>query len=176
MPRVEQVKGAKRLMARSEVDSIRLIEARGAYFPPDGCIISRSKRGQQLLHVSTGHPRARGELLEGNHLKVLVKFRLEGRRGPNTDSELALRIGAAFELIYSFPGDVHPTPHEIDAFCNTNVLLNSWPYWREFVQNTVSRMNLPPLTIPLFRLTPIISKSAGRERARQAGNEREGHT
>jgi len=38
------------------------------------------------------------------------------------------------------------------AFARTNGIYNAWPYWREFVQNMIARMNLPPLVIPVFRL------------------------
>ena len=38
-----------------------------------------------------------------------------------------------------------------DIFKVVNLPLNSWPYLREFVQNTVQRMNLPPLILPFSR-------------------------
>ena len=33
-----------------------------------------------------------------------------------------------------------------------NVPFNSWGYWREFVQSSLSRLGYPPLTLPLFRV------------------------
>jgi hypothetical protein len=34
------------------------------------------------------------------------------------------------------------------------VIFNCWPYFREYLQSTVTRMNLLPLTVPLLRLLP----------------------
>jgi preprotein translocase subunit SecB len=39
----------------------------------------------------------------------------------------------------------------LDVFKVVNLPLNSWPYLREFVQNIVQRMNLPPLVLPFAR-------------------------
>jgi preprotein translocase subunit SecB len=31
-----------------------------------------------------------------------------------------------------------------------NGIYNIWPYWREYVQTTTSRLGLPPLTLPVL--------------------------
>jgi len=46
-----------------------------------------------------------------------------------------------------------PSRDAINAFARGNVIFNSWPYFREYVQSTVSRMDYPPPTIPFLRLT-----------------------
>jgi preprotein translocase subunit SecB len=33
-----------------------------------------------------------------------------------------------------------------------NGVFHVWPYWREMVQNTLARMGLPPLILPVFRV------------------------
>lgn len=38
-----------------------------------------------------------------------------------------------------------------DIFKKSNLLLNTWPFIREFVFNTTARMNIPPITIPLLK-------------------------
>ena len=43
-------------------------------------------------------------------------------------------------------------PDVLDEFGRTNALYHVWPYWREYVQSALSRLRLPPLTIPMFRL------------------------
>lgn len=161
MPTLEQIKGARRLMAESEIMSIRLIEASAAYLPPDGKRLSRSRTERPSLQVQTGPPSARGIVVEPNRLRVVVKYRLRATRGGPRSRTPAIGIRATFELFYLLPSELAPTPTEISAFCKTNVLLNSWPYWREFVQSTISRMNLPPLTIPLFRFSPATRSSQG---------------
>lgn len=67
-------------------------------------------------------------------------------------SEPVVSIKARFELKYSIPGDLVPTQEELGAFAEVNGVFNAWPYWREFIQSTISRMNLPPVILPLFRI------------------------
>jgi len=37
------------------------------------------------------------------------------------------------------------------AFERTSLSFNMWPFVREFVNNMTARMNVPPLTLPLFK-------------------------
>jgi hypothetical protein len=39
----------------------------------------------------------------------------------------------------------------IAAFATLNGAFNTWPYWREYLQSTLSRMGLPPITVPVFQ-------------------------
>lgn len=141
-------------MTHSEVYSVRLVAARVESSPIAGGLTSEAKGGQGEIQVALPPPNARGEMLPGNRLRVLVKYRVLGKTGRAEDSSVLVRIVSTFELLYSLPDVIWPTTGEINAFCKTNAMLNSWPYWREFVQNTIVRMNMPPLTLPLFRLTP----------------------
>ena len=43
------------------------------------------------------------------------------------------------------------TEKQFAAFAKYNGVFNAWPYWREFVQSMTARLNLPPLTLPVFR-------------------------
>lgn len=38
-----------------------------------------------------------------------------------------------------------------DVYKNISLHLNTWPYLREFVNQTTSRMNVPPLTLPFYK-------------------------
>lgn len=64
----------------------------------------------------------------------------------------ALFVTAGFELEYLLPENFVATSEQLKTFAATNAVFNAWPYWREFIQNTTARMNLPPVTLPLFRL------------------------
>jgi preprotein translocase subunit SecB len=37
------------------------------------------------------------------------------------------------------------------VFVQVNLPVNTWPYFREFVHSTVSRMGLPPVVLPLVK-------------------------
>ena len=156
-------------MTHSEIFSVRLVAAKVECFPFAGDLNSERKSGQGEIHVAVPPPNARGEMLPGSRLRVLVKYLVLGKTGLGQASTILVRITSTFELIYSLPEEVEPTPAEINAFCKTNAMLNSWPYWREFVQNTIVRMNMPPLTLPLFRLMPMPpTTAAGQQSELQA--------
>jgi len=40
-----------------------------------------------------------------------------------------------------------------DVYKNVSLHLNTWPYLREFVNQMTSRMNIPPLTLPFYKIT-----------------------
>jgi hypothetical protein len=153
MPTIKDINLAKRLMVLSQIESIRLMEARAVYVPQVRRPGPSASGGP--LHVQSRSPMQRGTLVKGKGLRVLLTHVLVARRGPSPRSERALRIEGTFELLYSLPSNFRPKPEELGAFSRTNAMFNSWPYWREFVQSTVARMCLPPLTIPLFRVAPL---------------------
>ncbi len=43
------------------------------------------------------------------------------------------------------------TEEFFDVYKNISLHLNTWPYLREFVNQTTSRMNVPPLTLPFYK-------------------------
>ena len=43
------------------------------------------------------------------------------------------------------------TKDYFDIFARVNLPVNTWPYFREFVHSTISRMGLPPVVLPLVK-------------------------
>lgn len=43
-------------------------------------------------------------------------------------------------------------PAILEEFGQNNALYHVWPYWREYVQAVLTRLRLPTITIPMFRL------------------------
>ena len=82
---------------------------------------------------------------------ISVRFLLEVRPAPDGDDVLA-EVGAVFDLSYHVPADEAFSFEEIEGFGQLNAVFNAWPYWREFVQTSLSRMAMPGLTVPLYRL------------------------
>lgn len=87
-----------------------------------------------------------------NRIFVLTKFALQTYEVGDSTKESLTEIEASFLLIYQadFSDDI--TENAVEQFGNTNGIYNAWPYWREYVQNTIVRMGLPSLTIPVFRI------------------------
>src|SRR2546422_11162541 len=145
----EQVEDAKRLMALSTLEAIKLVHVRAANMSIAECPVKPMEE--------TSRPSAKANIIEGsNQFRVVVGHVIIGRHVGQTH----VQVDASFELIYSIPSDTNPTPKELQAFADTNALLNCWPYWRELVHDMVARMELPPLLLPLFRLTPPKKEAA----------------
>lgn len=62
----------------------------------------------------------------------------------------AFNLTAVFALNYQLRGSVEEA--DAEAFARVNAVFNAWPYWRELVQSTISRMGFPAPLIPLLRL------------------------
>ena len=47
--------------------------------------------------------------------------------------------------------DILMTDSIFEIFRERNLPLNTWPYYREFVQDALSRMGWPPYSVPVFK-------------------------
>jgi preprotein translocase subunit SecB len=89
---------------------------------------------------------------------VIATFHFEAF-AENQPQKPALRLDASFVLAYQLDNFEGLTQEGFQHFANLNGIYNAWPYWREFVQNMVGRMGLPPLTIPVFRIVQTSPKA-----------------
>ena len=71
-----------------------------------------------------------------------------------------LKLKVEYELKYKVPPDFKATKAEIGSFAKVNGVYNAWPYFREYVQTTLQKMNLPPLILPVYRIPPPPKKPA----------------
>ena len=75
-----------------------------------------------------------------------------------------LKIDATFLLLYHIKSLEGLGDEDFRNFAELNGVYNAWPYWREFVQNITGRMELPTLTMPVFRIvSPPKTKSPKKE-------------
>lgn len=76
-----------------------------------------------------------------------------------------VRIEAEFILEYAL--DKSPFGEVSDevatAFGKMTGVYNAWPYWREYVQSTIGRLGLPPLTLPLITHASMLVYYAEKE-------------
>jgi hypothetical protein len=82
---------------------------------------------------------------------VTIGFNLRGKQEEDASDPL-VTLAATFELTYALEGPGEVEEEQLRAFANVNGLFNAWPYWRECVQNVSARMDLPKLTVPVFRV------------------------
>lgn len=89
---------------------------------------------------------------EGDGLLLIrTKFNLEIRAGGG-DGKLQAEVRGIFELSYQVPVDEKFSSDELKGFGKVNAVFNAWPYWRELVQSSLTRMAMPVLTVPVYRL------------------------
>ncbi len=101
--------------------------------------------------------RAEGKLVSQNVLQARLRFRLAAAERGATKQPI-FQIVSVFLLEYQLADGFRPTPEELKAFVSANGLFHCWPYWRELVQNTTTRMGLPPVTLPFFRVRSKIAR------------------
>jgi hypothetical protein len=97
-----------------------------------------------------------------NLIGVLIRFVLNafGEEVERKRKNSLLNIEATFSLLYSINSVEDLDDVALRSFAKLNGTYNAWPYWREFVQSITSRMELPTLTVPVFRIAPAPSKAA----------------
>ena len=79
---------------------------------------------------------------------------------------LLVGVECEFEAAYLLVDGFEPSEGQIEAFQAANAIFNCWPFFREYVQSTVTRMNFPPPPVPFLRIvrkapnTPAIEQSS----------------
>jgi hypothetical protein len=149
----EQARLAFEFHTHAEIHSIRLRKAR---------LVSEGLPGTDSgpIELRLARKARRVEAPEGI-VRLEIDFRVEGRKGsgasgagPRKSGLRLLLVECTWEADYLLAEGYQPAPETISAFKDGNAIFNCWPYFREFVQSAVARMNLPPLTLPLLRLLP----------------------
>ncbi len=140
----EQIKGIAPLIAAVQIEDIRLIEA-----SVRTRIRSPEDVGEVELVIDTSA--SIKEHKKGSSFVVLAT--IDAKLLPHKSPEnAAISIKAAFELQYTLPPKFSVSRRDLDTFARINGVFNAWPYWREFVESMTSRMHLPPLVLPVFRV------------------------
>jgi len=122
--------------------------------------LSRAKASADRPETEIKEPIAasldvRAKEVEGppGQLLVEVSFRLTGKRKQNESRErTAVSVECTFELTYQLRPDFTPSAEQVKAFKDGNAIFNSWPYGRQYVQDTIQRLGYPPLTLPFLRV------------------------
>ena len=128
---------------RVSIESVRLISSNCLQAPVAG----RGKNSLEIVcDVKTKVDKEKG------YIFVFPAFQLKAFPLKKNIKEPSMVIEATFLIVYKAESLDGLKQNNFEAFAQTNGVYNAWPYWRELVQNTIARMSLPPLTIPVFRL------------------------
>ena len=80
----------------------------------------------------------------------IATYKLDGVKEKESEGEKesVFTISASFLLTYTKTKEIEMPKDFVDIFKQNGIELVSWPYFREFVQNMITRMGYPPLTLP----------------------------
>lgn len=134
-----------RIVSSVQIDGVRLREA--------SCrsLLDRSGVSEELVATASHEASVTKEPRDDATFVISVSFSLEIRDAVGAN-DLHAEVSAVFDLAYSLPGAVTFPAEELEGFAHLNSVFNAWPYWREIVQTSLSRMAMPVLTVPLYRL------------------------
>ncbi len=85
---------------------------------------------------------------EGNIFKVIHEYTLKGIK--NGEANPGFKIKVKYQIIYK--SDIPITDDIFKIFSQTNLLLHTWPYFRQFVHEMTNRMGLPPLVLDVLKI------------------------
>lgn len=68
----------------------------------------------------------------------------------NKSGENALEFEITYRVDFSSKSEINDS--FFDIYKKVSLPLNTWPFVRELVNSTTARMNIPPLTLPLFKV------------------------
>jgi preprotein translocase subunit SecB len=145
------LESAVKVSDRIDLQSVKLLDCNCRLKPnyPDG---------QKAFDMDTN---SRFEVdKEKNIIGVFIGFTLNafGKEADHKKENSFLNVEATFLLLYKISNIEGLDDLAFTSFAEINGVYNAWPYWREFVQSTSSRMGLPPLTVPVFRIAPKPTK------------------
>lgn len=128
----------------SSLQQIRLVRAKIAS-------ALRPENAEEKLQVVFQH---KGKQVEAAAplFRVAVSFKMTGKR--TDDGVAAVVVECDFEADYEMAEGFALSPEAARAFKDGNAIFNVWPYFREYLQSSLQRMGLPPLTAPFLRLQP----------------------
>ena len=133
------IKDYREILSTLNLEDISLLEG--------GMKLRKDKLGKQLELAIKETSKYE---IENNNLIVNYKSVFKGLN--EETKEAGVTITAFHEIIYSLSGEKEVTPEFMDKFAQYSISITIWPFFREFVQNMVSKAHLPPLTLPLKKL------------------------
>ncbi len=144
-----------------QLRAVDLFESSARFFPdalspgaiPDSLNIKLETSGYRsaVIEAEAGNPRI---LYCGVKLGVSEVYTDDTKKPPETRTVLS--VSAEYGLFYAIQGNTECPEALANRFASRNGVFNAWPFFRELAHSLVSRMNVPPLVIPLFRLPPDI--------------------
>ncbi len=159
------LKLATQVSERVEIQGVRLLASTSRQTP----LVSSPQ-----IEVSFSHGVEVNVDRDKSLVAVVPRFMMQAFPAGQKDKEVAVEVEAVFLLTYSISDLKGLSQSHYESFAKTNGVCNAWPYWREYLQNAITRMGLPALTVPVFRIgsppkKPTESSRSKSRRSRKSG-------
>lgn len=136
------------LIAAAQIRFVRLVEAQTQAHIRQTADVPQDATMTIAHSASLAQPPdAKGEFL----IHATIDLRIQR---PEASAAPLVGVKGVFELTYHVPEGFNTSAEELGRFAALNGVFNAWPYFREFVQAMMARMDLPPITLPLYRVAP----------------------
>ena len=143
---LDQVKLSFSFQRHADLNTVKLI----------GALVSRSdswEAGTENLLLQFEHsPGTMQVSKDCVTMRTLYRFIA---KAPGKRLVEMLQIECTFEATYQLGNGYQPGEGEVNSFRSGNAVFNSWPFFREYVQSTAARMNLPIPPVSFLRLVPL---------------------
>lgn len=98
----------------------------------------------------------RGDIAAG--VRLLAKSEKPGTEASSPAANIQVELTATFRCEYACAAKHKVSDKAIFEFLSHNAKFNVWPYWREYVQATLARAQVPNITLPLMVIKPTKKK------------------
>jgi hypothetical protein len=86
-------------------------------------------------------------------VRASTSFQFVISKSPNhEENEIIVLFDCVLDATYQLQKGYKPSESELQAFQKANVVYNCWPFFREFIQNSASRMGIPAPPVPFVRV------------------------
>lgn len=145
------VQAAREIIAAVELADVRLVEATCR-----STVRSATEVAKPEFQIAPSAKVSSKTKDGGFYVRATLDFKVLSVE--DDQSNVALSIRVVYELKYNLPKKLHPPLKALQAFARINGIYNAWPYFREFVQTTSQRMDLPAVVLPVYRIPRPVQK------------------
>lgn len=85
----------------------------------------------------------------GGKAFFIASFKMDGSLGKEENKETLFKMSGEFKIECNKEDDVAISKEFFEVFRDTSLVVFVWPYYREFIQNTLVRAGFPSLTLPM---------------------------
>jgi len=163
-----------------ELDDVHLIDVKASLLVAKAEMLQLS-----VLELELGRSMACSMQKDTQVISVEAKLKADIHNQNDGRAKPLLSINCTYVLNYKFMAKGAPEGAELqrylDAFARVNGVFNIWPYFRELIQSLSARMSLPPIVVPVYRVSKeqeapssVTEPSKGTTKAKVGGQSNDG--